>query len=274
MGLMDINKRFKENILTNKLIQKDDKVLLLNSFGKDATVLMDLLYRLQKEISFELIVVLFQVPIHTYGNQKEWNHILDYWSERGITIDIIKFEPLELWWEECSDVKEDIPCQECRKLRNKQIITAIEKYQPNKVAAGFNLTDLQSYTTMMQLLSDYTFDVNQIKNKRTADRFISLIPRHFMKVQSTSNVDLEWVLPILIFDDACICKYLEERKLPYIHEKCKFKSQVSRSIFKQFIEKLQYTYEFESSYTNLMNFLMNTCRQNLDAYVNDNWKNS
>lgn len=263
--------RFKKNIKENNLINSGDKVLLLNSLGKDSAMLTDLFCRLRDEINFELIVIIFKIPIHAYQNDVEFCKLVDFWKQKNLIIKVIEFEESDLLWEQSINIKGDVPCNECRRLRNIQIKLAIDQINPNKVAAGFNLTDLQSYLTMMQLFSDYTFDIDKITNIKTAKRFISLLPRHFMKVDSFSKNGLQWILPIIIFDDRCVSNYLEEQDIPFLKTKCKFKSDVSRSVFKEFVEKLHMTYEFESSYNNLINFLIENTQQDINEYVNDNW---
>lgn len=263
--------KFKENIYKNRLINDGDRVLLLCSLGKDSAVLTKLLKQLKNEIEFELIPILFMIPRHVYRSKKECEQLLKYWEKEGININVVDFEPYDFNWENRVDTKDDIPCDECRKIRNLEILSAIEKYKPDKIAAGFNLTDLHSYFTIMQLLSDFTLDAEKIKDEKTSKRFISLIPRHFMKTQSSFDRNLNWILPILIFDDQSISHYLDEMEIPYLRTKCKFKDNVSRSVFKEFVSKLHLTYQFESTYDNLLEFLIDKSQINIERYVNDEW---
>lgn len=263
--------KFKENIYKNDLICEGDKILFLCSLGKDSAVLAEMLSRLQTEIKFELITILFKIPVHVYDNKEDWVYLLDYWKEKGIRINVIDFSVFSHDWEKGLDIKDDIPCSECRKIRNKKIKEAIDKYKPDKIAAGFNLTDLQSYFTTMQLLSNYTLDAEKIKNERTAKRFTDLFPRFFAKVQSSSNEKVYWILPIIIFSDKSISDYIEEVKIPFLRTKCKFKDNVSRSIFKEFVSKLHISYQFEETYENLMHFFVNKNEVDIEGYVNDDW---
>lgn len=261
---------FKMNIEKEKLISDNARVLLLNSLGSDSSVLAELLFRLKKDIEFELIMVLYKVPIHVYRD-KDYLLIIDYWEKRGVSIEVVKYDFSELEWENEMSFLNDGPCKECRKLRNAKIVRSIEKYKPDIIASGFNLTDLQSYLATMQLLSDYTFDITNISNKDAMDRFISLVPRFFMKISSEKKGKYSWILPLLIFDDEQISNYLEEKNIPFINSECKFKENVCRSKFKEFVKALRVSYNFESSYTNLVDFLKKASENKLNGFINDAW---
>lgn len=265
---------FTENIEKNKLIKKNDRILFLHSLGKDASVLMDLLCQYKMKMDFELIPVLFRVPQHVYDNKDEVMMILEHWKSKGHEINIIDFDYEDTFWERSDKVDANkLPCSRCRDLRNEQIKIAIDKYKPNSVACGFNLTDLQNYLVTMMLISNFTFDSNSIIDETTAKRFESLIPRFFVDVQSNYDSLLHWILPLLTIESAKLKQYLEEKKVPYIKTECIFKSQRARSVFSDYVNKLHLNYNFNTDYSYLMKFLQKNLANKQALKVSDNWLN-
>jgi tRNA(Ile)-lysidine synthase TilS/MesJ len=264
---------FKKTIKENKLIQENYKIIVLHSLGKDASVLVDMLCRYKTEVDFELLPILFRVPNHAYRNKYEVESILQYWEAKGINIDIVDFDEKDTLWEEREVSPDNLPCNECRNLRNKQIDIAINQYQPNIVAAGFNLTDLQNYLVTMMFISNFTFDVNKINNKITVKRFISLIPRFFINVQSGYRNSLQWILPLIIFEDKFINEYLDKNNIPYLKTKCNFKNERARNVFCNYMNKLHLNYSFDSDYNNLIDFLRKNFEGDLTHFISDCWIN-
>ena len=262
---------FKKNLLENDLIQKDDNVIMLNSFGKDSVVLLHLLLRMKQELDFNLSSVLFKVPRHGYGNQNEFNDINKYWYDRGIELIVINFDSEYLSWENNEVNPDDLPCPICRDLRNQQIRAVIEKYKPDVMASGFNLTDMQNYLTTMMLISDFSFNKENMDDLRTANRFTNLLPRFHMKVNSTYYTNLLWILPLIIFSDHEIDQYIVDNQIPYVKQKCKFKEGRAREAFSKYINLLHSNYGFKSSYSNLLEFLYRNSNDDIPPLVNDQW---
>lgn len=261
---------FKKNLLENNLIQKNDKVIVLNSLGKDSAVMLHLLLRLKQEFDFDLSSVMLKIPRHGYSNQNEFNHINNYWHDRGIELIVINFDSERLSWENNDVNPDNLPCPICRDLRNQQIRAVIEKYKPNVIASGFNLTDMQNYLTTMMLISDFSFNKENVDDLKTANRFTSLFPRFHMKVNSTYYTNLLWIMPLIIFSEHEIDQYIVDNQIPYIQQKCKFKEGRAREAFSKYINLLHLNYGFKSSYLNLLEFLYKNFND-IPPLVNDQW---
>ena len=260
------------NISSNNLIEDNDRLLILNSLGKDASALADFFAEYQKKKDIKVIAVVFCVPKNLYL-ESHTDELLKYWKSRGLDIHLVRHTEKENWEDQKIAQSENLPCSRCRVLRNKEIKWAIQEYKPNKIAAGFNFTDLQNYFVTMEFISNFEFDKSRITDEVTARRFSYLISRFFMSRNASFDSNVKWILPLLTLESVDIREYLEQNKIPYLKDKCNFKKERARTLFESYIEKLHKNYKFEVTYENLIQFLTKHIPFSEFLSPADNWLN-
>ena len=83
---MNMEKRVLEYILENKLLQEKEKVVVGVSGGPDSICLLEVLYRLQKQLEIELVVAHINHMLRGEEANKDEKYVNDFCVERGIEV--------------------------------------------------------------------------------------------------------------------------------------------------------------------------------------------
>lgn len=81
----------KNNIVSNNLIKKDDKVIVAVSGGPDSMCLLDSLYKLKDELQFEIIVAHVNHGIREESEQEKI-YVENFCNERNIPFNYLKVD--------------------------------------------------------------------------------------------------------------------------------------------------------------------------------------
>lgn len=157
----------RKSIKQKKMFERNDRIIVGLSGGKDSTVLLDVLNRIEKKYPSELIAVCIDEGIDGYRddglpiaemNAKKLDieyHLFSFKELFGYTLDEIVQRSRELQRLLPSTRKtkkiQHGPCSFCGVFRRKAINLAARKLDGDKVATGHNLSDV-SQTIMLNLL--------------------------------------------------------------------------------------------------------------------------
>lgn len=162
----------KKTISQKKLFGRNDRIIVGLSGGKDSTVLLDILYKIERKYPSELIAVCIDEGIDGYREDglpiAEMNakrlgvefHLFSFKDLFGYTLDEIVQRSRELQETLPSTRQTKIiqhgPCSYCGVFRRKALNIVARKLDGDKVATGHNLNDVNQ-TVMLNLLRGDSF---------------------------------------------------------------------------------------------------------------------
>lgn len=143
---MNMEKRVLEYILENKLLQEKEKVVVGVSGGPDSICLLEVLYRLQKQLEIELVVAHINHMLRGEEANKDEKYVNDFCVERGIEvyskrININEFAKKQRMSTETAG----------REARYQFFREVMEKTNSNKIATAHNAND-QVETIFMRIM--------------------------------------------------------------------------------------------------------------------------
>ncbi|MBN1329280.1 MAG: TIGR00269 family protein [Candidatus Heimdallarchaeota archaeon] len=184
-----VTETVNKTIQKKKFFGREDRIIVGLSGGKDSTVLLDILYKLQKKFPTELIAVCIDEGIAGYrddglpiakmnANRLDVEfHIYSFKDLFGHSLDEIVQQSRYLQEKDPSTRQNKLiqhgPCSYCGVFRRKALNIAARKLDGDKVATGHNLSDV-SQTIMMNLLRGDSVKLLQgeIAPEKTYDLFI------------------------------------------------------------------------------------------------------
>ncbi|MBO5477048.1 MAG: tRNA lysidine(34) synthetase TilS [Clostridia bacterium] len=125
----------KNNIISNNLINKNDKVIVAVSGGPDSMCLVDSLYKLKEELEFEIIVAHVNHGIREESEQEKV-YVETYCKERNIPFNYLKVDIPAL------SKEQKISEETCgRNVRYEFFEELRKKENANTIAVAHNLND-------------------------------------------------------------------------------------------------------------------------------------
>ena len=125
----------KNNIISNNLINKNDKVIVAVSGGPDSMCLVDSLYKLKEELEFEIIVAHVNHGIREESEQEKV-YVETYCKERNIPFNYLKVDVPTL------SKEQKISEETCgRNVRYEFFEELRKKENANTIAVAHNLND-------------------------------------------------------------------------------------------------------------------------------------
>ncbi len=184
-----VSETVNKTIRKKKLFGREDRIIVGLSGGKDSTVLLDILYKLQRKFPTELIAVCIDEGIAGYRDDglpiAKMNadrlgvefHMFSFKELFGHSLDEIVKQSRYLQETEPSTRQNKLiqhgPCSYCGVFRRKALNIAARKLDGDKVATGHNLSDV-SQTIMLNLLRGDSTKLLQgeIAPEKTYDLFV------------------------------------------------------------------------------------------------------
>lgn len=245
-------RKFENTINERKLFDNIDRFLILYSFGKDCTMMMDLFFRYYEEHSLRIPYSVFTVPYpkHMYYSNPgvfsdEVLETLAYWENRGIKIEIE--EP------QCDDLDFDdkYGCKVCKRSRKPVLDKYINACGGNTgILTGFTIYDALAYLTMIQLTCDY--DLSRLSSLEEPLRSNTSKMLHKMSLRENLPNGKVFIRPMLPFNEQDIQEYMRAVKLPCASTSC----QITKYKFKRILSRgLDLYDDFPVTYEGIERFL-------------------
>lgn len=236
---------FVKAIKEFELVEKDDKIAVCISGGKDSMLMAKLFQMFQKisNVPFE-IVYLVMNPGY---NERNLNRIVENAKMLEIPITIFETRIFD------ATVKIDKnPCYICARMRRGYLYSEAKKLGCNKIALGHHYTDVIE-TTLMSMLHG-----GQIQG---------MLPR----IQSANFEGMELIRPLYFVHEDAIINWKNRNNLEFIACACRmtekneelgYNTPSTRQQIKYLIKELKKTNEFveDNIFMSMQNVQLDTCR--------------
>lgn len=256
LQIEEVQRNFADGIENFDLLDGINNVVFLFSGGKDATFGLELLgnYVRSKKLDINLMALMINYPLHVYFDENgemrdSYRKSLEYWESKDLTFHIIK------------PSHEDLPdsakteCPLCKKVRmdavQKVLAEVVESNERTAIVTGYTLYDAHAYMQEFTVLTDYTYEIEQIENPAIRNKVLNYL--HKMRIKENLPNGLSIIRPLLKFKENTIRAYLSSRNIPFVDVPCKaadFKPK--RLLFKTLNEM---TNELAITYDGLLMFL-------------------
>ncbi|HUT81347.1 MAG TPA: TIGR00269 family protein [Candidatus Bathyarchaeia archaeon] len=236
-----VTETVNKTIQKKKLFGREDRIIVGLSGGKDSTVLLDILYKLQRKFPTELIAVCIDEGIAGYRDDglpiAKMNaerlgvefHMFSFKDLFGHSLDEIVQQSRYLQEKEPSTRQNKLiqhgPCSYCGVFRRKALNIAARKLDGDKVATGHNLSDV-SQTIMLNLLRGDSAKLLQgeISPEKVYDLFV---PR---------------VKPLQAVPERDVVLYAFYNELVYHSTECPYAVEAMRLDVRNFLTELEEKY--------------------------------
>jgi tRNA(Ile)-lysidine synthase TilS/MesJ len=194
--------------LTYNMINKNDKIAIGISGGKDSILLTYILkqYQTNKDKDFDILGIMIDNGFR--NNSDNILQIKNYFKKIGVRIEIIKTKIFEEFFEK-RDVK--YKCSFCAKIRRGVLNNYAKKFGCNKVALGHHLDDAVS-TLFMSMFYE--------------GRIHCFTPVTYM-----SRTDIHIIRPMIYLTEKQVIKYKNRFDLPVIKNLCPESGNTKRNYF-------------------------------------------
>ena len=227
--------KFEKIIIERNLIKDIDELLILYSFGKDCTMMLDLFLRFYETHKLTIPYSVYSVtfPKHMYlapdgSLNPDIEKTVNYWKDRGIEIKI-ETPPYADFEDE-----DKYGCRICKKSRKPLLDPYINAF-PDKtgVLTGFTMYDALAYLTMVQLACNY--NIENLYKLPEPTRSTTSKMLHKMSLREDLPNGKHFIRPMLPFNEKEVQQYIAAVGLPHSTAECKiskykFKRQLSRGL--------------------------------------------
>lgn len=185
------------------MIQKDDKIAVCISGGKDSMLLAKCMQEIQKhgDRSFELVFLVMD-PGYSQKNRKK---ILSNAKLLDIPITIFKTSIFE----SVTHI-EDKPCYICARMRRGYLYRKAKELGCNKIALGHHFNDVIETILMSTLYSG---------------QFKTMLP----KLRSDNVEEMELIRPLYYVKEEDIMKWRDRNNLEFIQCACRFTEEYEKN---------------------------------------------
>ncbi len=231
----------RKSIKQKKMFDRNDRIIVGLSGGKDSTVLLDVLNRIEKKYPSELIAVCIDEGIDGYRddglpiaemNAKKLDieyHLFSFKELFGYTLDEIVQRSRELQKLLPSTKKtkkiQHGPCSYCGVFRRKAINLAARKLDGDKVATGHNLSDV-SQTIILNLLRGDS----------------SKLIRGDLKPEKTHELLIPRVKPLQAVAERDVVLYAFYKDITYHTTECPYSVEAMRLDVRNFLIEIEDKY--------------------------------
>jgi uncharacterized protein (TIGR00269 family) len=170
----DVERKIKRDVRKFKMLEKDDRIAVALSGGKDSIALLFILHKMfRNRPDIELTAITIDEGIHGY-REHTLSHAINLTAELGISHTIRSFkEDFGITLDELTKRNEHAACTLCGVLRKNLLNKAAREMGADKIATGHNLDD-EAQTIMMNFLRG---DVDRIRRMLPGTRQHGLVMR-------------------------------------------------------------------------------------------------
>lgn len=219
--------RVRRTINREKMLRENDRIVVAISGGKDSAVLLETLYRIEKDFPrSELIPLTIDEGIQGYRD-KALEAARKLASDLKLTLEVRTFkDSFDRPLDEIVEMRPEKSigaCSYCGVLRRRAINTAAKELRADVVATGHNLDD-EAQTVMMNMMrgdSQRIARTNKSRNRPVK----GLIPR---------------VKPIKEISERDIVAYTHQLSLPYHDVPCPYAVEAFRNDLRAFLNDMEH----------------------------------
>lgn len=199
-----------------ELIEKNDRIAVGLSGGKDSLILLYALSELRKFYpkKYELTAVTVDM-----GFGMDYTPVRTFCEKLSVPYETVQTQIADIIF---SERKEENPCSLCSNMRRGALTDAAEKLGCNKLALGHHKDDYLS-TLMLSLLYE--------------GRFYTFAP-----VTHYEDRRIDIIRPMLYVPEAAIANYAEENSFPVVKNSCPADHLTKRAEMSELIRTLEKSY--------------------------------
>lgn len=197
--LRRIERRFHKGVVTYRLIEEGDRILVGLSGGKDSLALLDLLARRARILKPRFTVCAAHIRLTNIPYESDEAYLRHFAEERGV-----RFVSFETAFDASTDTRKS-PCFLCSWNRRKALFTVAKEWGCNKIALGHHMDDI-----LETLLMNMTFQ----------GAFSTMPPKLVMK-----KFDMTLVRPLCLVPERDLAEWAvlkgfrkQIRNCPYEHD--------------------------------------------------------
>lgn len=162
-------RRIQKNITKHELLQKNDKIAVAVSGGKDSTVLLHYLSEFRKRMPLSLFGIVVDEGIKNYRD-KSIKVAKKNFKELKVPYKIVSFKKeFRKTLDEIVKTGEKIPCSYCGVFRRRLLNNAAKSIKADRIATGHNLDDEIQSVVMNYMRGDFA-RMQRIGPKTTAGK--------------------------------------------------------------------------------------------------------
>ena len=199
----DIWSKFIKAVKEYELINKNDKIMVCISGGKDSFLLAKCIQELERHGKVPFTAE--YVVMNPGYNEKHRNNILDNAKILNIPIKVFKSDIFEV----VDKISYESPCYMCAKMRRGYLYNKAKELGCNKIALGHHFNDVIE-TTLLSM-----FYGSEIK---------TMMP----KLHSDNFPGIELIRPLYLVEESSIISWKNTNDLTFINCACRFTERVAQ----------------------------------------------
>ena len=206
-----INKKIGKAIYEQKVIEKNDKILIGLSGGKDSLIMSEMLAEKKEYFPFPFQLEAIHVNIKNIGYEVDEDYLKHFCNNLNI--------PLHLENLEVNIENNKSPCFVCSWHRRKTLFQSTQKIECNKLALGHNMDDAAE-TLLMNMVYH---------------GMISGLPYKVSFFENTFEV----IRPLLNCSEKILSEYANDKNYPKEIRTCPHSNKTGRQKIKSIIDQLK-----------------------------------
>ncbi len=229
--LRRIQRKFNKGVVSYRLIEDDDRILVGVSGGKDSLALLALMAERSRILKPRFEVEGVYVKVRNVPYKSDEQYLKDYAAKWGVNLHVY-----ETSFDESTDTRHS-HCFLCSWNRRKQLFAAAKELHCNKIALGHHQDDI-----LQTLLMNMTFQGS----------FSTMPPKLKM-----NKFDMTIIRPLCLVQEKDLAELARLRGFRKQVEKCPYEEESHRSDMKSVLAKLEEMnpearYSLWKSMTNVM----------------------
>lgn len=209
--VLKVRKKFGTAVVTHKLIENNDRILVAVSGGKDSLVMLKLLCDIKKKfpISYKLLACHLRNDLSPLDiREKTADYLQKIFAEWDVEYIM---EDLSVAATSAEDKR--LGCFWCSWQRRKRLFELCEKYGMNKLALGHHRDDINE-TLLMNLFYHGKLATMPIKLSMFNDTLTLIRPLAYVGEKEIRTTAQNWELTVT----KCSCPYAQFSKREYLKE--------------------------------------------------------
>ncbi|MCU0821597.1 MAG: hypothetical protein MUC95_03885 [Spirochaetes bacterium] len=238
--------KWKEQNISVLKNLSDKKIFITYSGGKDSSVTLYMLNKAGREFGFKIETHAALYP-HNVFKDAEKDRVDHFWKEQGI----------EIIWHELTDpddLLEDalkrniVPCLVCNKVKKEYLTQYIKSSSADisslVIVMSYSLWDLVSANVehILNVIYSNPEKGTGIKGKDHGERFMETSQRFYPFIRL--NKGLSIYKPLIYYNDQEITKFISEKNIPTITEKCKYHAYRPKRLFANYYEQMDLHFDY------------------------------